>query len=103
MARALAISLVVLAAIAGVARAEKPKIAVLGFEVAPGPGGALDPGAQLIAREITKELRQRVASPSCPYAVAPNSNKELLEEQQLMSCETVVIACMLVIAFWLRG
>src|SRR6185295_12570022 len=38
--------------------ADKPRIAVLGLEVAQGPGGGIDPGAQLIAREITKELRQ---------------------------------------------
>lgn len=77
--------------------ADKPRIAVLGLEVAQGPGGGIDPGAQLIAREITKELRQRVQSPACPYVMAPNSNKELLDEKLLMSCENEEPDCMVVI------
>ncbi|HEX3477406.1 MAG TPA: PEGA domain-containing protein [Kofleriaceae bacterium] len=77
--------------------ADKPRIAVLGLEVAQAPGGAIDPGAQLIAREITKELRQRVQSPACPYVMAPNSNKELLDEKLLMSCENEEPDCMVVI------
>ena len=82
---------------AGAVWADKPRIAVLGLEVAPGPGGAIDPGAQLIAREITKELRQRVQSPACPYAMAPNSNKDLHDEKLLMSCENEAPDCMVVI------
>ncbi|HEX3759165.1 MAG TPA: carboxypeptidase-like regulatory domain-containing protein [Kofleriaceae bacterium] len=77
--------------------AGKPRIAVLGLEVAQGPTGAIDPGAQLIAREITKELRQRVQSPACPYVMAPNSNKDLLDEKLLMSCENEAPDCMVVI------
>lgn len=77
--------------------ADKPRIAVLGLEVAQGPGGGIDPGAALIAREITRELRQRVQSPACPYVMAPNSNKELLDEKQLMSCENEAPDCMVVI------
>lgn len=77
--------------------ADKPRIAVLGLEVAQAPGGGIDPGAQLIAREITKELRQRVQSPACPYVMAPNSSKELLDEKQLMSCENEEPDCMVVI------
>jgi hypothetical protein len=86
------------AALSGrVARADKPRIAVLGLEVAHGPGGAIDPGAQLIAREITKELRNRVQSPACPYVMAPNSSKDLLDEKALMSCESEAPDCMVVI------
>lgn len=85
------------AAPVGAAWADKPRIAVLGLEVAQGPSGGIDPGAQLIAREITKELRQRVQSPACPYVMAPNSNKELLEEKRLMSCENEEPDCMVVI------
>ena len=92
--------LLCLAAAIGPARAawaDKPRIAVLGLEVAQGPGGGIDSGAQLIAREITKELRQRVQSPACPYVMAPNSNKELLDEKLLMSCENEAPDCMVVI------
>jgi len=77
--------------------ADKPRIAVLGLEVAQGPTGGVDPGAQLIAREITKELRQRVQSPACPYVMAPNSSKELFDEKALMSCENEAPDCMVVI------
>src|SRR5215475_2846263 len=77
--------------------ADKPRIAVLGLEVAQGPSGGIDASAQLIAREITKELRQRVQSPACPYTMAPNSNKELLDETLLMSCENEAPDCMVLI------
>jgi len=98
MARAVAICLGVLLVAGGAARADKPRIAVLGLEVVRGPNGAVDPGAQLIAREVTRELRLRVQSPACPYAMAPNSSKELLDEKLLMSCETEAVDCMVVIA-----
>ena len=98
MVRAVAIWLGVLLCWGGAARADKPKIAVLGLEVAPGPGGAVDPGAQLIAKELTRELRQRVLSPVCPFAMAPNSSKELLDEKLLMSCENEAADCMVVIS-----
>lgn len=101
MARASFINLGILLCIVAVpgraAWADKPRIAVLGLEVAQGPSGAVDPGAQLIAREITRELRNRVQSPACPYVMAPNSNKELLDEKQLMSCENEEPECMVVI------
>jgi hypothetical protein len=77
--------------------ADKPRIAVLGLEVAHGPSGVVDPGAQLIAREITRELRSRVQSPACPYVMAPNSSKDLFDEKALMSCENEEPDCMVVI------
>jgi hypothetical protein len=100
MLRAHVISLLclgVLICAGGVAHADKPKIAVLGLEVAPGPAGAIDPGAVLIAKEVTRELRQRVQAPACPYAMAPNSSKELLDEKLLMSCDNEAIDCMVLI------
>lgn len=96
MARALWICLAVLWC-GGVARADKPRIAVLGLEVAPGPAGSIDPGAVLIAKEVTRELRQRVQAPSCPYAMAPNSSKELVDEKLLMSCDSEAPDCMVLI------
>jgi len=97
MARAVFIGLAVLLGAAGVAWGDRPKIAILGLEVAPGPSGTVDPGVALIAREVTRELRQRVQSPTSPYAVAPNSNRELIDEKLLMSCETEATECMVVI------
>jgi hypothetical protein len=72
----------------------KPKIAILGLEAAPGPSGAVDPAMTQVARAITKELRQRAQAPASPYALAPNSNKELTDEKLLMSCDNEAASCM---------
>ena len=96
MARALSIWLVLLCC-GGVAYGDKSRIAVLGLEVAPGPGGSIDPGAVLIAKEVTRELRQRVAAPTSPYVMAPNSSKELVDEKLLMSCDSEAPDCMVLI------
>src|SRR5215510_4163216 len=98
MTRVISICLGLLICLGGSAWGDKPKIAILGLEAAAGAGGAIDPGAQLVAREITRELRQRVQSPASPYVIAPNSNKELLDEKLLMSCENEALDCMVVIA-----
>src|SRR6185295_15753361 len=90
----LALCLGVAISVGGVAHADKPKIAVLGLEVVPGPAGAIDPGAVLIGKEVTRELRQRVQAPACPYQMAPNSSKELLDEKLLMSCDNEATDCM---------
>ncbi|HEX4421498.1 MAG TPA: PEGA domain-containing protein [Kofleriaceae bacterium] len=81
----------------GSARADKPKIAVLGLEVAPGLGGTVDPATTQIAKDITRELRTRAQSGSSPYIIAPNSNKELTDEKLLLSCDNEGRDCMAVI------
>ncbi|HEX7837854.1 MAG TPA: PEGA domain-containing protein [Kofleriaceae bacterium] len=93
----ISIVLGLLICLGGAAWADKPRIAVLGLEAVAGAGGAVDPGAQIVAREITRELRQRVQSPASPYVIAPNSNKELLDEKILMSCDNEAPECMVVI------
>ncbi len=75
----------------------KPKIAILGLEAAPGPSGTLEPETTQVAREITRELRQRAQASSSPYVLAPNSNKELIDEKLLMSCDNEAASCMVVI------
>lgn len=91
------ICLVLLICFGGSAWAGKPKIAVLGLEVAPGPNGAVDPDTTQVARDITKDLRSRAQSGASPYVVAPNSNKELTDEKLLMSCDNEAMSCMVVI------
>jgi PEGA domain len=90
------VCLVLLICIGGSALA-KPKIAILGLEAAPGPNGAVDPDTTEVARDITKELRQRAQSGASPYVIAPNSNKELTDEKLLMSCDNEAVSCMVVI------
>ncbi|HET7505677.1 MAG TPA: hypothetical protein VFK02_31875 [Kofleriaceae bacterium] len=75
----------------------KPKLAILGLEVAPGPTGAVDPAMTQVAKDITKELRQRAQSSASPYVIAPNSSKELTDEKLLMSCDNEAKECMAVI------
>src|SRR5262245_34398578 len=101
MARALSIGGLVLCialGIGGTAWGDKPRIAVLGLEAPIGPSGLSDPGALVVAREITRDLRERVQARTSPYENAPNSNKDLSDEKLLMSCETEAPDCMIVIA-----
>jgi TolB-like protein len=80
-----------------VAWAGKPKIAILGLEVIPGPSGTVDPTVTQIARELTTDLRQRAQSDASPYVMAQNSTKELTDEKLLMSCDNEAATCMSVI------
>jgi len=89
--------LVLLIYFGGSAWAGKPKIAILGLEAAPGSSGILEPETTQVAREITRELRQRAQASSSPYVIAPNSNKELIDEKLLMSCDNEAASCMVVI------
>jgi hypothetical protein len=82
---------------AGSALADRPKLAVLGLEVAPGPGGTVDPATTQIAKDITNGLRTRAQGGASPYMLAPNSNKELTDEKLLMSCDNEGKDCMAVI------
>jgi hypothetical protein len=75
----------------------KPKLAILGLEVAPGPTGIVDPAMTQVAKDITKELRQRAQSGASAYVVAPNSSKELTDEKLLMSCDNEARECMAMI------
>lgn len=75
----------------------KPKIAILGLEAVPAANGTVDPATTQVARAITRELRQRAQSAASPYAIAPNSSKELTDEKLLMSCDNEAASCMAVI------
>jgi len=89
--------LVFLICFGGSAWAGKPKLAILGLEVAPGPTGVVDPAMTQVAKDITKELRQRAQAGASTYVVAPNSSKELTDEKLLMSCDNEARDCMAMI------
>jgi len=97
MPKALSLACLVLWICLGGSAWAKPKIAILGLEAAPGPSGAVDPETTQVARDITKELRQRAQTGASPYTVAPNSSKELTDEKLLMSCDNEAMSCMTVI------
>ena len=67
-------------------RAEK--IAILGLEVV----GPVDLESVRVARELTDALRSRAAAG--PYAIAPNSNRELIDEKLMHRCDDERPACM---------
>jgi hypothetical protein len=96
MRRALLFACLALLSLGGVAWG-KPKIAILGLEVIPGPSGAVDPTVTQAARDITTDLRQRVQSDASPYTLAQNSTRELTDEKLLMSCDNEAASCMAVI------
>ncbi len=63
-------------------------IAVLGLEVV----GVVDVESVRVARELTADLRSRAASG--PYAIAPNSDKELIDLKIMHNCTDERRECM---------
>src|SRR5688500_6044270 len=71
---------------------KKPKIAVLGLEVV--TSGAPDKDSVRIATDLTVALRMRPKAGQGPWAWAPGSEKDLLDEKLLEKCETEARSCM---------
>jgi hypothetical protein len=71
----------------------KLRIAVLGLEVSD-PNGAPTPGDAQVAKELTEALRNRAKSGTSPYEIQPGSEKELLDEKILKSCDNEAVGCM---------
>jgi hypothetical protein len=85
----LGLGLLLVAAL-GSAAAAKPKIAILGLEVI----GSLDPEQVKLAKQLTNGLRERASTGTGPYELAPNSDKELVDEKLMNNCGTEALACM---------
>jgi len=85
----LGLGLVLLAALTSVASA-KPKVAILGLEVI----GSLDPEQVKLAKQLTVGLRERASAGTGPYELAPNSDKELVDEKLMNNCGTEALVCM---------
>ncbi|MBA3451825.1 MAG: hypothetical protein H0T42_01865, partial [Deltaproteobacteria bacterium] len=83
----LSLALIVLASTSALA---KPKIAILGLEVT----GTVDQAATTVARDLTDGMRQRAKAGSGPYTLAPNSDRELIDEKLIKQCETESPTCM---------
>jgi len=94
-------ALATLVVLTGVARA-KPSIAVLGLEVAD-EGGNVDEASTKVATKLTAALRARARQPSQPYALAPNSDKDLLELKLLSDCGDENPKCMSAMAKELKA
>ena len=77
----------------GTASADKVKTAVLGLEVA----GAVDTDSTSHARMISGMFRDKTKA-SSGNALAPNSERDLLDEKVANSCDTEALGCMTTIA-----
>lgn len=68
----------------------KPKVAVLGLEVT----GAIDQTSTTVAHDLTEGLRSRAKAGNGPYLLAPNSDRELIDEKLIKMCDNEAPACM---------
>lgn len=99
MIRKLALTcLWVVAALGGVGEGAawaKPRIEILGLEVINPGGGQLDPQVNVVAKELTDAFRARAPKGGAgKYELAPNSEKELVDEKLINTCDTELPACM---------
>lgn len=79
-----------LIALASTSASAKPKIAILGIEVT----GMVDQAATNVARDLTEGMRQRAKSGGGPFALAPNSDRELIDEKVIKQCDSEEASCM---------
>ncbi len=94
MIRAVSLTCLVLFAMGSAPALAKPKIAILGLEVLNPGGASLDAQTTVIAKELTDQLRVRARAGSGKYEIAPNSDKELVDEKLMQSCDTELPSCM---------
>lgn len=73
------------------AQGKSGKVAILGLEVA---NTNIDAETTRVATELTRELRNQPKAGKGPYSLAPNSEKELLDEKLMNSCENEEKSCM---------
>jgi hypothetical protein len=81
---------------------DKPKIAVLGLEVQT-TGGAPDPESTKIARDLTDGLRRKALGGAGQYTMAPQSERELIDEKLMASCLDENAKCMAQIGAGLKA
>ena len=72
------------------AASAKPKVAVLGIEVT----GAIDQAATGAAHDLTEGLRSKAKQGNGPFQLAPNSDRELIDEKVLKNCDSEGPLCM---------
>src|SRR5688500_2065277 len=73
-----------------IAQPKKEKIAILGLELK----GAIDPDSTKVALDLTTQLRLQPKADKGPFSLAQGSEKELLDEKLMNSCESEENDCM---------
>lgn len=91
--RLLALAFLLMGLAGGRAFAGKPTVAVLGLEVVD-PTGQIDQASTQAAKDLTDALRARAKLPTGPYAFAPGSEKELIDEKLIKNCDNEALSCM---------
>jgi len=77
---------------------KKEKIAILGLEVFSGSNNNVDAESTRVAKELSDGLRTRPKTGQGPYQIAPDSEKELIDEKLMNTCENEEVKCMTTIA-----
>jgi hypothetical protein len=72
------------------AASAKPKVAILGIEVT----GAIDQAATGVAHDLTEGLRTKAKQGNGPFQLAPNAERELIDEKVLKNCDSEGPLCM---------
>ncbi len=68
----------------------RPRVAVLGLEVT----SAVDVRTTELAHDLTEGMRARARLGSGPYAYAPSSERELIDEKLIKQCDNEAPSCM---------
>jgi hypothetical protein len=68
----------------------RPRVAVLGLEVT----SAVDVRTTELAHDMTEGMRARARLGSGPYAYAPSSERELIDEKLIKQCDNEAPSCM---------
>lgn len=68
----------------------RPRVAVLGLEVT----SAVDVRTTELAHDLTEGMRARARLGSGPYAYAPSSERELIDEKLIKQCDNEAPTCM---------
>lgn len=72
------------------AASAKPKVAILGIEVT----GSIDQAATGVAHDLTEGLRNKAKQGNGPFQLAPNAERELIDEKVLKNCDSEGPLCM---------
>lgn len=68
----------------------RPRVAVLGLEVT----SAVDVRTTELAKDLTEGMRNRARIGAGPYAYAPSSERELIDEKLIKQCDNEAPTCM---------
>ncbi len=90
MGRTVIVIALILLSIGARTAAAKPRVAVLGIEVT----GTIDQTSTGVAHDLTEGLRNKAKAGNGPFQLAPNADRELIDEKVLKNCDSEGPLCM---------